>query len=170
MAICAYLSLFGEISQKLFIWNGTTAIPVMANFDDLFRDTAPYKIEGQPHSADGGHYVHNDLTSLGDGRRIFVLFEDGEDDFYARVYVMTPSIARPSARVPSPKKRLLMRTVGASIAPLDDYIHIYDAVRDIAAKLHENYMRVYQTNLDVQLEGIITAALQSIGAQPPGET
>ena len=142
----------------------------MVNLDDLFPGTSAYKIGGLPGSADGGYYRDNDLTSLGSGRRIFVVVDDREDEFYVQVYVMTSSIAKPSARVQSPKKRQLSRTVWASVAPLDDYVNIADAVRDVAAKLHENYMQRYKANLDAPLENIIMVALQNIGVQPPGET
>ena len=141
----------------------------MADLNDLFPDTSAYKIGGPPDSADGGRYNNEALSGLWNGRGIFIIFDYRETEFYAQVYVVQSVIAKPSARVPSPKKRQLTRTAWASVAPLDDYVNIADAVHDVAVKLHENYTQRYKANLDAPLEDIITATLQSIGVLPPGE-
>jgi hypothetical protein len=69
--------------------------------------------------------------------------------------------ARPSsARIKNPRKRQLMRTVWATVAPIDDYRTIGDAVNAVAAKLRQNYLERYKAALDLPLEEIIAAKLQ----------
>lgn len=99
------------------------------------------------------------------------MVEDCECEFYAQVYETAQFAARPSAGVKSQRQRRMQmtRTAWASVEPLDCYNTVADAVRDLAAKLHENYQARYKTQLDAPLEEIITAVLQNDAAQPPSK-
>lgn len=144
----------------------------MANLGDLFPGTvAIYQRGGVPGASDGGNYGSNSTADLQKSRRISVVVEDREREFYAQLYETAQLAAKPSAGVKSQRQRRMQmtRTAWASVAPLDYYNTITDAVRDLAAKLHGNYQARYKTKLDAQLEELITAALQNDEAQPPSK-
>lgn len=144
----------------------------MQNSDNLFPNTvAIYQMGGLPGTSYGGNYGGNGTTDLQKSRRISVVVEDCESEFYAQVCETAQLAAKPYAGVKSQRQRRMQmtRTAWASVAPLADYNTIADAVRDLAAKLHENYQARYKTQLDAPLEEIITAALQNDEAQPPNK-
>ena len=151
----------------------------MGNLDDLFPGIRPYSTERLPSDSSGGHYNACDINGAWGiaevhyqqgNRHVFVDVADYEDEFFVRLYeVVTGLTAMPSPKIKNPKKWQMSREVCASVSSIDDYHRISDAVRDVAAKLRENYWARYKAALDLPLEEIITTKLQEVGIPPPYE-
>lgn len=138
----------------------------MANLNDLLKLTSEAPLWRLPNASDGGHFNPHELGSLGNlakghklGNKYFIIdVYDGEDEFLVDVYEVTTGLtAKPSVRIKSPRKRQMIRNVFASVPPIDDYNTIADAVRDVVAKLCENYSARYGAALDLPLEEIISS-------------
>lgn len=142
----------------------------MGNLDDLFPELYECQLLVPQNVSDGGHYYATNLTSLAPNKYVEVYIGDYDCQFYVQLNETVQLSPRPqSARIKKPRKWQLTRIVLATVAPIDDYNTIADAVNAVAAKLRENYWARYKATLDLPLEEIISTKLQNAGMQPPSE-
>lgn len=162
----------------------------MGNSDNLFSGTEEYPPLRSQHFSDGGHHNAKGFNGLeilaqggvessqepygyeiGSNKYVLVTEVDvREDSFYVEVHEIVIGLtAKPSARIKNLRKRQLTRTVRATVAPIDDYNTIGDAVNAVAAKLRENYSARYAGTLEGPLEEALATTLKYLSVQPPGE-
>lgn len=152
-------------------------ILIMANLDDLFPGSNKYPPLRPQNISDGGHYYDSsNVPSISSvGKCIDVYVDDSDYELWVSISETVHLPARPSARTKNhgkrqlPRNKQLTRTVWATVAPIDDYDTIADAVHDASAKLRERYLERYKTTLEAPLDYLILLALQASGVQPPGE-
>ncbi|MBI3037405.1 hypothetical protein HYY73_06695 [Candidatus Woesearchaeota archaeon] len=134
----------------------------MGSLDDLFPGTVEIWSSESPLGGFG--------YEIGKNKHVYVDIDDGRDGFSVEVQeLVTGLTAKPSARIRNLRTRQRERAVWATVAPIDDYNTIADAVSALAAKLRENYFTRYADTLEGPLEEAITAALAYLRVQPHGE-
>lgn len=140
----------------------------MRSLDDLFPGTIEEYNANHFNSSE--RHLDGYGYKIGNNKYVYIDVDDREDGFNVEVNeFVTGLAAKPSARIKNPRKRQLKRTVSATVASIDEYSTIADAVNAVAAKLRENYSARYTGTLEGPLEAAITTTLKYLGVQPPGE-